>query len=229
MAVAAVQELEAQGQAVGEEVAEATVPSTGEGAETTRQPGQADDKGFDLTAHPKFREWQAAQDRKTEQLRQQTMRLEQQTQQYQQALREKQLEGLDDYGRLELRAQEAEAKAQALEQKLYAAEVQQQRAQALAQIAEKYKVPIEAIEAAQDPAEARDLAWEWREQQLTQESTKSAEAQAAKAAKREANKVEVGSGLPPSSLDDWEREYTRLKKAGDNRGMLRHALTKPEK
>lgn len=228
MAVAAVQELEAQGQAVGEEVAEATVPSTGEGTDATRQPAQAEDKGFDLTTHPKFKEWQAAQDRKYEQTRQEMLRTQQMAQRYEQALREKQLEGLDDFGRLELRAQEAEAKAQVLEQKLYAAEVQQQRAQALAQIAAKYKVPMEAIEAAEDPAQARDLAWEWREAQLEQESTKSAEAQQARAAKKEANRVEVGIGKPSSSADEWEREYQRLLKAGDNRGAIRHALTKPK-
>jgi adenine-specific DNA glycosylase len=229
MAVAAVQELETPvADAVETEVSQETVPSTGS-SEEVRQPGQAkEDKAFDLTAHPKFREWQAAQDRKTEQLRQAMLQTQQQAQRYEQALREKQLEGLDDFGRLELRAQEAEAKAQALEQKLYAAEVQQQRAQALAQIASKYKVPMEAIEAAGDPAEARDLAWEWREKQLEQENTRSLETQQAKAAKKEANRVEVGSGKPSSPDGEWEREYQRLLKAGDNRGAIRHALTKPK-
>jgi hypothetical protein len=135
---------------------------------------------------------------------------------------------MDDYERAKFEKQEAEAERDYWKQQHELTLVQQQRAQALAQIASKYKVPMEAIEAAGDPAEARDLAWEWREKQLEQENTRSLETQQAKAAKKEANRVEVGSGKPSSPDGEWEREYQRLLKAGDNRGAIRHALTKPK-
>jgi hypothetical protein len=209
MAVAAVQELDAQA----------------ESTEATRQPEK---QKVNLDEFEEFRNYKSARDKETAQIRKQQEALARQLEQITQQTREQKLANMDDYEREKFEKEEAKAEAAYWKQQHELTLVQQQRAQALAQIAQKYKVPMEAIEAAGDPAEARDLAWEWREKQLEQENTRSLETQQARAAKKEANRVEVGSGKPSSPDGEWEREYQRLLKAGDNRGAIRHALTKPK-
>jgi hypothetical protein len=222
MAVAAVQELEPQVDAVETEVSQETVPSTGEGTETNRQPAKAK---VNLDEFEEFRNYKSVRDKETAQIRKQQEALALQLQQITQQTREQKLANMDDYERERFEKEEARQEAAYYRTQYEQTLIQQQRSQALAQIAQKYKVPLEAIEAAEDPAEARDLAWEWREKQIEQESSKSAEAQAAKAAKREANKVDIGTGIPPTNTSEWEREYQRLEKARDFKGLLKHSLS----
>lgn len=125
-------------------------PTTGQ---TPEQPPKVN-----LFEHPDFQRYQAAQERQQAMLRQQ---LDQQNQR----LRELQMAGMDDFQRAQYVAQEANQRAETLQQQLEYQQAMQYREQELGRIAQTIGAPVEALQAAESPAQAWELAVKYQREQ----------------------------------------------------------------
>jgi len=213
--MAAVKELEAHA-VVDEEVSQETVPSTDNEA-TDRQPEPAKEE-FDLTKNEAFRKWQAAQDRRVAALEQKYQR---EQEELRQRLKAKELSELDDFGQVEYKLKEAEAEREYLRQQLAAVQIDKERTNALRAIAQEasdlldFSIPVDALQDAESPDQAWKLAASYKKQQLLTQSKSSEEAKRLKQEKVERNKVEVGSGTPPTNLSKLDKKFKEAKTTAD--------------
>ena len=122
-----------------------------------------------LFEHPDFQRYQAAQERQQAMLRQQ---VEQQNQR----LRELQMAGMDDFQRAQYEAQEANQRAAGLQQQLEYQQAMQYRAQELGRIAQTTGAPVEALEQAESPAHAWEIAVNYNRQQGARNQARASEA-----------------------------------------------------
>lgn len=229
------QELDVERDGIGEEVEQDVRQSQDPIAATapTRQPEKKTD---DLTADERFRKWQAEYDKKLANLQKESQLKEQRYQQQlaerEKALREQQLAGMDDYERAKYEREEAKREAEYWRQQASVIQTQTARERALAQIANKAKVPMEVLEEAESEGHAWQLAWDYREQQeqeqTRQRDEQSAEKQAQREQKKAANRVDTGAGVPAAAADDWGRATDSYRKNKDAAGLFRYALNPKE-
>jgi hypothetical protein len=133
-----------------------------------------------------FRRFQASQNRLVEQERQRRLQLEAQ-------IREQQLKGMNDYEKAQFAAQEAEKRAQELEQALKQKELEDLRRQDMMRLNEKTGIPLDMLDKATSYDEAQEMAMSYLSEQL--ESTVEERVNAALEAKL-ANRTDVGGGKP---------------------------------
>ena len=231
MAKQALPELEQERDGIGEAVQE-----TGQAndpiadAANARQPEQP--KTEDLTADPRFRKWQAEQDKKLAKLRQEVEQRERQYQQQlgqeRQALRQKQLEGMDDYQRTQYEREEAIREAAYWREQAAMIQTQTARERELGAIATKFGVPREELEEATSRAEALEMAWDYRQhneqEQRQRQERDSEERRTQREEKRAANKVDTGAGIGSTPKSDFEREYEAALKSGNSAKLARFLL-----
>lgn len=199
-------------------------------AANARQPEKV--QADDLTDDPRFRKWQAEQDRKLAKLRQEVEQREQQYQrqleQERQALRQKQLEGMDDYERAKYEREEAIREAAYWREQAAMIQTQTARERELNNIATKFGVPREVLEEATSRAEALEMAWDYREQQQQEQRQRqerdSEERRTQREEKRAANKVDTGAGIGSTPKSDFEREYEAALKSGNSAKLARFLL-----
>ena len=194
------------------------------------EPGQTqtevvipDDYNWDN--HPGFRDWKRRMEQKQQEVEQ---RYRQQLTQQHEALREQQLEGMDDYERLKFELDEERQAKDFAYQRLQEMEIEAAKRAALQEVSSVMGVPVEQIADAQDVNDAWRKAAMYKQQSEQQRAAEAAEAAAAKAAareeKRQRNTVDTGTGTPiPTS--DYEREYQKHRAAKDPWSMFTHALS----
>lgn len=232
MAKQAQPELEQERDGIGEEVQE-----TGQSddpiadAAAARQPEKPK---VNLDEVEDFRKWKAEYDRKLAAMEKERANerayWQRQAEEAQAAARAKQLEGMDDYERTRFERDEALRIANANAQRLAELQTQIARERELNQIAQKFGVPLSALEEATSRAEALEMAWDYREQrqqeQVRAQAEESEERKQQREQKKQANKVDTGSGIGSTPMSDWEREYEKALKSGNSAALAKFLIPK---
>ena len=215
-----VQELEQEIEGVDEEASQEAVPSTANDAAATRQP----EKRVNLDEFPEFRQYKSARDRaEAERDRKYQAQLAQ-LQAAQQEMTSRQLAAMDPEERANYERDLAIQEAAYYRQKDQQADIERNKRNTLQGIAERTKVPVDALMEAESPDHAWSIAWEYNEKKAQEAAKQTVEAKQAREQKRAANKVDLGGGTPVQPASEWDREFQRLQKAGDVRGLYAHAL-----
>ncbi len=223
-------ELEQERDGIGEEVlTEGQSSDPIADAAATRQPDKPKE---DLTSNEQFRKWQAEYDRKLAALQKERDNertyWQRQAEQQAQALREKELAGMDDYERAKYERDEALRIANDNARKYADLQTQIARERELGQIAQKFNVPREVLEEATSRAEALEMAWDYREErqqeQAKAQEDESEERKQAREQKKQANKVDTGSGIGSTPKSDWERDYEKAKASGSSAELAKFLI-----
>lgn len=197
--------------------------ATGETAEAVESPVIAQDGAERRTEtkpdskswrdDPEFRQLQSKLDKRYEAERKEKEALAARLAQYEQSLDVLATKDLDDAGRLRYENQKLQRLMQAMQQEKQVAEGRQR---VFNRIRQKVGAPIpdEVFEEANDADHAWELAYDY----VLQRNTPAQKA-AAKAEKREANQVYMGSN--PVSLDDMDAQLNKAFKDGDVREYMR--------
>lgn len=212
-------ELQEQGAGVGTGDSTESAPSTAEPVVQPTAPSKVN-----LDELPEFRKFKSEMDRRAAETER---RYQQMLAQQQKELRQRQVDGLDDYGRLEFELnEERQAKAYALQQ-LEEIRVEQAKMRVLREVSLEMGVPVEAIADAADVAEAWRLAAikqrELQQQREVERQAQETQRVAERAGKIANNRVDLGSGAPVPT-NDWERTYLAAKGRKDSRSLFKLAL-----
>lgn len=150
------------------------------------------------------------QGRQMAELRRQTAFAQQQAQLAEQRAEQAQLAGMDDFQKLQFRAEKAERDAMTLRQQIESNMLAQQRFERISALSIKTGVPLEHLNQAETPDDLAVLVAEWKERQIDEQ----VKARTDKANERaKANKVDLGGGKPHESDSSDE---AKLKKAKGN-------------
>lgn len=170
----------------------------------------------------KFKALQAAIDRTERERQEEKQRLAW----YEQQLETLQTQHLDEPSKLAYENQKLKRALAALEQQR---QVEEGRKRIFAKITNRFApigVPFEVYGNAADADEAWDLAADYALKNLPGRTAQQAQE---RAAKREANAVDLGGGAAVTPDDDWEAEAKRLLKKKDSVGYARHILKRKYK
>jgi hypothetical protein len=198
-------------------------PSNGQAAQASdtqaeSSAGQQTSNGQSATDE-NIRKLQSTYDRKLAETNRQLQQANQVAQQMQQRLQEMEDRNApDDFSRLELQKQRAEARAAQLEavlQQKYQAEAEANaRDNILTEIATRYGVSKSALEKADDRDHAVELALEAR-------AAKNGKQQQLDDDKRERNMPDLGGGAPRTAGTQAEAEWDELVRTKDSTGQMR--------
>lgn len=207
------------------------VDETGRQQRDSTQPTPG--KKPNLDDDPAFRKWKSEQDKKAAALQAALDRAERERQEekqrlawYEQQLEQLQTRDLDEPSKLAYENQKLKRTLAALEQQR---QVEEGRKRIFAKITARFGaigVPFEVYGNAQDADEAWDLAADYALKNLPGRTAQQAQE---RAAKREANAVDLGGGAAVTPDDDWEAEAKRLLKKKDSVGYARHILKRKYK
>lgn len=189
-----------------------------------------------LDDDPAFRKWKSEQDKKAAALQAALDRAERERQEekqrlawYEQQLEQLQLRDLDPDKQKDYKIQKLERIISALNQKDQMTEARQRIYDEIRkewQETDGIEIPVDVMAPANNADEAHFLAKRYAIAQLRKGlSTTAAE----RAAKREANAVDLGGGAAVTPDDDWEAEAKRLLKRKDSVGYARHILKRKYK
>jgi hypothetical protein len=148
-------------------------------------------------------------------------RAEEAANQLRQQNRTLQMRDMSDVERLAFERDEAMTYAQSVTAQLQETEAQRQREQArqedLAAIAEEAGVPLDELQAAQSPQEARRIAFQYIKSTLS--STREAEQE-----RSEANRPYLGSGAPTTPTSRKEQRFEQHTRNRDSRAYILEIL-----
>jgi hypothetical protein len=151
----------------------------------------------------------------------QARRAEEAAQALRQQNRTLQMRDMSDVERLAFERDEAMTYAQSVTAQLQETEAQRQREQArqedLAAIAEEAGVPLDELQAAQSPQEARRIAFQFIKSTLS--STREAEQE-----RSEANRPYLGSGAPTTPTSRKEQRFEQATRNRDSRAYILEIL-----
>lgn len=203
-------ELFGNSEAAGETAEAVESPVTQDGAER-RTETKPDSKSW--RDDPEFKQWQSKLDKRYDSERKEKEALAARLAQYEQSLDVLATKDLDDVGKLRYENQKLQRLMQAMQQEKQVAEGRQRVFNRIRQKA-GMPIPDEVFEEANDADHAWELAYDY----VLQRNTPAQKA-AAKAEKREANQVYMGSN--PATLDDMDAQLNKAFKDGDVREYMR--------
>lgn len=206
---------------------EVTDLSTGDD-DAGRQPREAEQgKKDNLDDNPSFRKWKSEQDKRHAALQSALAQAERKQKedaarlaQYEQTLDTLATKDLDDTGKLAYENRKLKQAIAMIEQEK---QITEGRQRVFNRIRQKAGMPIP--DEVFDEATDADHAWELAVDYMLQRNTPQ-QKQAAKAEKKEANQVYLGS--TSTTTDDWEAKAARLLKNKDAIGYARHVLERKE-
>ena len=167
----------------------------------------------DLDTNPNFREWKSKLDRRYEQERKKSESLAARLERYEQTLDTLATKDLDDTGKLAYENRKLKQTIAMIEQEKAITEGRQRVFNRIRQKA-GMPIPDEVFDEATDA----DHAWELAVDYMLQRNTPQ-QKQAARAEKKEANRVYLGG--TPASLDDMDAQLNKAFKDGDVREYMR--------
>ncbi len=184
-----------------------TAQDTGTAPNGSQSPdSQAAPQATDL--EKEIQRLRSEQGRQMAELRRQTAFAQQQAQLAEQRAEQAQLAGMDDFQKLQFRAEKAERDAMTLRQQMETQMLAQQRFERISALSIKTGVPLEHLNQAETPDDLAVLVAEWKERQIDEQ----VKARTDKANERaKANKVDLGGGKPHESDSSDEAKFKKAK------------------
>lgn len=204
----------------GEPAEAATLPQEQDGTERRTDSKPAETKPATWREDPEFRALQSKLDKRYDEERKKSESLAARLAQYEQTLDTLATKDLDDTGKLAYENRKLKQTIAMIEQEK---QITEGRQRVFNRIRQKAGMPIP--DEVFDEATDADHAWELAVDYMLQRNTPQ-QKQAAKAEKKEANQVYLGS--TSTTIDDWEAKAARLLKNKDAIGYARHVLERKE-
>lgn len=203
----------------GEPAEAATLPQEQDGTER-RTDSKPETKPATWREDPEFRALQSKLDKRYDEERKKSESLAARLAQYEQTLDTLATKDLDDTGKLAYENRKLKQAIAMIEQEK---QITEGRQRVFNRIRQKAGMPIP--DEVFDEATDADHAWELAVDYMLQRNTPQ-QKQAARAEKKEANQVYLGS--TSTTIDDWEAKAARLLKNKDAIGYARHVLERKE-
>jgi len=211
---------------------EPSVPITGSTGSTGS--GEQQEESGDLDRNPNFRNYKSKvtstinqRDNEIAQLRR---RVDEQAREHEQRMRELEeanekriMEGLDDYGQMQYRAEAEARKRKEAEQRLYAIEQERSQSEFVGTLENRYGVPRTAIDLSH-PVMAITSVADWQHKKLQEQEQEIARLTKTASARRAADEdiADMGGGTPATAISDIQRAFDRamLDKRGNDADRL---------